>query len=129
MDVIILDIEMPVMDGLDRPAQTAGANPQARIIMASTLTQRNAAVSLKALTLGATDYIAKPTTDKLNANEDFRRDLVQKVIALGRQRKSRAQNPIQRPHVTPTLSPHANRGRTVLASSPSAAPPADRKPC
>jgi two-component system, chemotaxis family, protein-glutamate methylesterase/glutaminase len=87
MDVIILDIEMPVMDGLSALPKLLAANPHVRIIMASTLTQRNATVSLKALTLGATDYIAKPTTDKLNASEEFRRDLIQKVIALGQKKK------------------------------------------
>jgi two-component system chemotaxis response regulator CheB len=87
MDVIILDIEMPVMDGISALPKLQAANPHARIIMASTLTQRNAAISLRALTLGAADYIAKPTTDKLNASEDFRRELIQKVIALG-QRKT-----------------------------------------
>jgi two-component system chemotaxis response regulator CheB len=92
MDVIILDIEMPVMDGLSALPKLLAANPHTRIIMASTLTQRNAAISLRALTLGASDYIAKPTTDKLNASEDFRRDLIQKVIALG-QRKAPARGP------------------------------------
>jgi two-component system, chemotaxis family, protein-glutamate methylesterase/glutaminase len=126
MDVIILDIEMPVMDGLTALPKLQDVNPHARIIMASTLTQRNAAVSLKALTLGATDYIAKPTTDKLNANEDFRRDLVQKVIALGR-RKSPAPNPIQRAQVTPTLSPHAkaaHRPRIIAIGSSTGGPQA-----
>jgi len=106
MDVIILDIEMPVMDGLAALPKLQQVNPQAKVIMASTLTQRNAAISLKALTLGATDYIAKPTTDKLNANEEFRRDLIQKVIALG-QRKSPAPVQVQRPHAAPAISSHA----------------------
>ncbi len=86
-DVIILDIEMPVMDGLAALPRLQQTNPQARIIMASTLTQRNAGISLKALSLGATDYIAKPTTDRLNASEDFHRELIQKVIALGQSKK------------------------------------------
>jgi two-component system chemotaxis response regulator CheB len=83
LDVIILDIEMPVMDGLTALPKLQRANPGARIVMASTLTQRNAAISLRAMALGAADYIAKPTTDRLNANEEFHRDLIQKVIALG----------------------------------------------
>jgi len=87
LDVIILDIEMPVMDGLTALPKLQQANPGARIIMASTLTQRNAAVSLRAMALGAADYIAKPTTDRLNANEEFHRDLIHKVIALGQARK------------------------------------------
>ena len=88
LDIIILDIEMPVMDGLTALPKLQQANPGARIIMASTLTQRNAAISIKAMALGAADYIAKPTTDRLNASEDFHRDLIRKVIALGQARKS-----------------------------------------
>src|SRR5258708_31549565 len=89
LDVIILDIEMPVMDGLTALPKLQQVNPQARIIMASTLTQRNAGISLRAMALGAADYIAKPTTDRLNANEEFHRDLIQKVIALGQRKESK----------------------------------------
>ena len=118
---------MPVMDGLAALPKLLAANPEARIIMASTLTQRNAAVSLKALTLGATDYIAKPTTDKLNASEDFRRDLIQqgdragpeKSAATGHGRRVR-----RRLRVAVTCAP--NR-RAAPASSPSAVPPAVRR--
>jgi two-component system chemotaxis response regulator CheB len=124
MDVIILDIEMPVMDGLTALPLLLQANPRARIIMASTLTQRNAAISLKALTLGATDYIAKPTTDKLNASEEFRRDLIYKVIALG-QRKAPAA--ARRPQAAPTLSPRpkaAQRPRLIAIGSSTGGPQA-----
>jgi two-component system chemotaxis response regulator CheB len=116
VDVIILDIEMPVMDGLSALPKLLAANPHVRIIMASTLTQRNAAVSLKALTLGATDYIAKPTTDKLNASEEFRRDLIQKVIALG-QRKKPASGPAapQTPSRPLALRPAPVRQPRIIA--------------
>jgi two-component system chemotaxis response regulator CheB len=110
LDVIILDIEMPVMDGLAALPKLQQSNPQARIIMASTLTQRNAGVSLKALALGAADYIAKPTTDRLNATEDFHRELIQKVIALG-QRKKPAQPAAASPRPSEKLQlPHLRGG-------------------
>jgi two-component system chemotaxis response regulator CheB len=87
-DVIILDIEMPVMGGLEALPRLQQLCPEASIIMASTLTQRNAAISLRAMTLGAADYVAKPTTDRLGASDEFHRDLIQKVIALGSRKKS-----------------------------------------
>ena len=108
-DVIILDIEMPVMDGLTALPKLLETNPQARIVMASTLTQRNAGISLKALALGATDYIAKPTTDRLNASEDFHRELIQKVIALGSRRLARPTDASPRPPEKPQL-PHLRGG-------------------
>ena len=105
LDVIILDIEMPVMDGLTALPKLQRANPGARIVMASTLTQRNAAISLRAMALGAADYIAKPTTDRLNANEEFHRDLIQKVIALGQtNRPMRAPDASSRPSVPPQVA-------------------------
>ena len=126
MDVIILDIEMPVMDGLTALPKLQEVNPQARIIMASTLTQRNAAISLKALTLGATDYIAKPTTDKLNANEEFRRDLIQKIITLG-QKKSPVSGLAHRPPSSaplPTRPKPAHRPRIIAIGSSTGGPQA-----
>lgn len=83
-DVIILDIEMPEMDGLTALPLLLKAVPGARIVMASTLTRRNAEVSLKAMSLGAADYIPKPESNSgVSTSADFRRDLMQKVHALG----------------------------------------------
>lgn len=84
VDIVVLDIEMPVMDGLTALPLMLEAAPHARIIMASTLTKRNAQISLKALSAGAADYVAKPTsTAEIQAAQDFRRELVDKVKALG----------------------------------------------
>jgi two-component system chemotaxis response regulator CheB len=58
-DVVTLDIEMPEMDGLETLRHTRHEFPQLRVIMFSTLTERGAAVTLEALTLGADDYVAK----------------------------------------------------------------------
>ena len=88
VNVIILDIEMPVMDGLAALPKLLEAAPGVSIIMASTLTQRNAAISLRALSLGATDYVTKPTSDKLGASDAFRRELIEKVVTLGRASKA-----------------------------------------
>src|SRR5580700_10048159 len=70
-DVVILDVDMPDIDG----------------ITASTRTRRNAEVSLRALSLGAADYIPKPeSTGEITASASFRRDLVEKIRALGARR-------------------------------------------
>jgi two-component system chemotaxis response regulator CheB len=81
---MVLDIEMPVMDGLTALPQILECDPHVKVIVASTLSQRNAQISLKALAAGATDYIPKPTsTGEINGGVDFRRELVEKVRALG----------------------------------------------
>jgi two-component system chemotaxis response regulator CheB len=88
-DVVILDIEMPVMDGLTALPKILAASPDTKVIVASTLTQKNAQISLKALAAGATDYIAKPSSSDLNAATSFKRELLEKIKALGDARRRR----------------------------------------
>ncbi len=84
-DVIILDIEMPVMDGLSALPGLLRSCPQAKVLIASTLSQRNARISMKAIQMGAADYLAKPSfaRDGNNARNQFRDELVRKVVGLG----------------------------------------------
>ena len=83
-DVLLLDVEMPNMDGLTALPKLLAIKPRLNIIMASSLTRRNADVTLKALRLGAADYIAKPESRSLgNSGEDYLRDLVEKIRVLG----------------------------------------------
>jgi two-component system, chemotaxis family, protein-glutamate methylesterase/glutaminase len=83
-DVALLDIEMPVLDGISALPQLLAKKRDLIIIMASTLTRRNAEISFKALSLGASDYIPKPeSTRELTAAETFRHDLIQKIRHLG----------------------------------------------
>ncbi len=92
VDVAILDVEMPVMDGLTALPHMLRIAPGLQVIMASTLTLRNADISLKALQAGAADYIPKPTSsrDISGGAGDFRRELVEKVRALGANRRRAA---------------------------------------
>ena len=83
-DVAVLDIEMPELDGISALPQLLAKKRNLIIIMASTLTRRNAEISFKALSLGASDYIPKPeSTREPAAAETFRHDLIQKIRYLG----------------------------------------------
>jgi two-component system chemotaxis response regulator CheB len=82
-DVIILDIEMPVMDGLTAIPRLKEIDPAVQIIMASTLTQKNAEISIKAMSLGATDYLPKPSAREMAVPGEFQRALREKVKTLG----------------------------------------------
>ena len=83
-DIVLLDIEMPVMDGLAALPLLLRARPGLRVLMVSTLTQRNAEISFKALALGAIDYVPKPDTNReITIQPDFRREVIEKIKVLG----------------------------------------------
>lgn len=89
-DVVVLDVEMPDLDGLSALPLLLKKKRGLVVIMASTLTRRNAEISLKALALGATDYIAKPqSSGPLSGAPDFRRELIEKIRTLGLRARSR----------------------------------------
>ena len=60
-DLVILDVEMPEMDGLETLTEIRKRQPRLPVIMFSSLTERGASVTLEALALGANDYVAKPS--------------------------------------------------------------------
>lgn len=83
-DVVVLDIEMPVLDGLGALPKLLAIDRNIKVIMASTLTQRNAEISFRALDLGACDYLPKPTASRdISAGDDFKRELAMKVRTWG----------------------------------------------
>ncbi|MBI3710854.1 MAG: chemotaxis response regulator protein-glutamate methylesterase [Proteobacteria bacterium] len=123
VDVVVLDIEMPVMDGLTALPKLLAAQPDIKVIMASTLTQKNAQISFKALELGATDYLAKPTAaSKIGTAADFKRELVTKVKALGAARRSRPRTGL-RSRVTPRPVPARQSVGPIRLRPPSLLPP------
>ncbi len=130
-DIILLDIEMPVMDGLTALPLLLRAKPGVKVLVVSTLTQRNAEISFKALSLGALDYIPKPGSNRdITLLPDFRSEVIRKIKALGGVRGAellpdgvrRAPRRCGRRPAS-VRSPWCRR-----ASSPSAARPADRRP-
>lgn len=91
-DVIILDIEMPVMDGFGVLDQIKKMSYKPYVIMFSTLTSRGAEQTIKALTLGATDYIPKPSAamDLNSVFEELTRKLKQFKPVIHLEKKNNA---------------------------------------
>jgi two-component system chemotaxis response regulator CheB len=83
-DLVTLDIEMPVMNGLETLAALRKLYPKLPVIMFSTLTERGAAATLDALSLGASDYATKPsnTGSPAVAIDRIRTELIPKIKAL-----------------------------------------------
>ncbi len=115
-DIVLLDIEMPEMDGLETVRELRKIDTRVPIIMFSTLTERGASATLEALSLGATDYVTKPSNADMAATlAAISRELIPKIRALcrlpevqvrGAAAKPRAQTPSI--HVPPrprSLSP------------------------
>jgi two-component system chemotaxis response regulator CheB len=86
VDVLILDIEMPVMDGMTALPLLLRADPGLSIIMASTLTTRGADIAMRALRLGAADYVPKPSSIGAQNDDRFRSEIISKVKGLARLR-------------------------------------------
>lgn len=90
IEAVVLDIEMPEMDGMTALPKMLEKQPNLQVVMASTLTRKNAEISLRALQMGAVDYVPKPETARsVNANIDFRHELVEKVKAWASRRRKK----------------------------------------
>lgn len=114
VDVVVLDIEMPVMDGLTALPLMLRADPNLKVIMASTLTTRGADIALRALRLGAADYLPKPSSIGTVSDEGFRRELLEKVKGLAGLRR-RAAMPSKAPPPLVALRPPARLPPRLLA--------------
>jgi len=126
IEIVILDIEMPVMDGLTALPKIIAAKPGIQVLVASTLTQRGATVSMKALALGAADYVTKPGSSALTTAAEFKRELTDKVkaLAFARRQARREAQPVPavgvpREAAGPTVIPYFGRtGELRLRTQP-----------
>src|SRR5215831_1701758 len=125
-DVAVLDIEMPELDGISALPKLLAKKRDLVIIMASTLTRRNAEISFKALSLGAADYIPKPETTREPAAADiFHHDLIQKIRSLGAKLRRHSA-----PTHAPAPAPALDRSRDPALRqqpAPAAHPPLVRR--
>jgi len=118
-DVVLLDLEMPVMDGMTALPLILKAAPRAAVIVASALTQRGAREAIAALAAGAADYVPKPQGAAGGAADPaFRAELIAKVRGWARKKRQEAAGPRRGPAVPP--APDARiatpKGRPLLVA-------------
>jgi len=127
-DVAVLDIEMPELDGIAALPRLLAKKKNLVVIMASTLTRRNAEISFKALSLGAADYIPKPeSTREASAAENFHYDLIQKIRTLGAKAR-RSAPPAYAAPAAHELRPVAPALRPLATPAPAAPAQIARRP-
>lgn len=124
-DVVIMDIEMPEMDGITALKEIRKIDRRVPVIMFSTLTERGAAATLEALAHGASDYVTKPTNSGsiAGATNQLKADLIPRVKQLARRFQPRTAPP---PAAGPARRASPFSGRPTLPSAlrPEAAPTA-----
>ncbi len=84
-DVVVLDVEMPVMDGIEAVVAIRKLDPRVPIVMFSSLTMKGGQATFDALSHGATDYVTKPSQSQnmLDAINHIRSELIPKIKHLG----------------------------------------------
>ncbi|MFG6456362.1 protein-glutamate methylesterase/protein-glutamine glutaminase [Roseateles sp. BYS96W] len=109
-DVITLDVEMPRMDGLDFLSRLMRLRPMP-VVMVSTLTERGAEVTLKALELGAVDFVAKPKIGVADGIRLLAQDITDKIRIAAKAHIRRAPPP-----AAPGTAPAAPAKPVTMAS-------------
>jgi two-component system chemotaxis response regulator CheB len=110
-DVITLDVEMPRMDGLDFLGRLMRLRPMP-VLMISTLTERGAEVTMKALELGAIDFVAKPRIGLADGIKELAEQIVEKIRVAASAQVKRA-----------VPQPAAARAATSSEAAGAATPP------
>jgi two-component system chemotaxis response regulator CheB len=84
-DVLTLDVEMPKMDGLDFLERLMRLRPMP-VVMVSTLTERGSEITLRALELGAVDYVSKPKLDIQSGLQEYASEISDKIRVAAKAR-------------------------------------------
>jgi two-component system chemotaxis response regulator CheB len=119
-DVITLDVEMPRMDGIDFLSKLMRLRPMP-VVMVSTLTERGADVTLRALELGAIDFVAKPKIGVADGLKQLANDITEKIRIAAKAHIHRLPSAAAAPTAQTTPANHA-AGVSTAAPTPAPRP-------
>lgn len=122
-DVVTMDINMPVMDGLTCILHLFGQHPEVQVVMLSSLTHEGALTTFEALELGAFDYVAKPSGTVSGNLYKVGKELIAKVKAAVRRgkRRRRASGAISRSVPERSRREHGLSRQEAVSATPNAA--------
>lgn len=128
-DIVILDVEMPVMDGLATLRELRRKHPTLPVVMFSTVTERGAMATLDALAAGATDYVTKPTqaSSATASIERVRAELIPKIkglVGAARTRALFANRPVHKAPLPPTTAVRQDRIDVIVIGASTGGPDA-----
>lgn len=126
-DIVVLDIEMPRMDGLTALPQILKACPKAKVVMASTLTMKGGEITMRALSLGAADYAPKPEAGRVAGAEAYRKELLDKLVALSPRSAGFAPRPVAARAAAPRPVAPARKPSLIAIGSSTGGPQALRE--
>lgn len=133
--IILLDLDMPDMDGLTALPLITARSPESRVIVVSSLSVHGAELTMRSLMRGATDYLPKPSNHReVSTSADFRQALIAKVLAVGGVRAlaravpANATSPALRAPGIPTPTPPGHGLPFGTPPSPANAPVAEPAP-
>ncbi len=113
-DIVLLDVEMPVMDGLTALPKILAASPKTKVIMCSSLTAKGADITIKAMTLGAVECVVKPSSAKdTGAGSEFQKNLINLIKALSSDNKPITTNHVTKNTAIGRASPNTNVSFTL----------------
>jgi two-component system chemotaxis response regulator CheB len=97
-DVITLDVEMPLMDGIDFLEKLMRLRPMP-VVMVSSLTEKGSDIALRALELGAVDFVSKPRLDIAGGMRDYAREITDKIRIAAKARLRQRSAPAVAPRL------------------------------
>ena len=114
-DIVLLDVEMPILDGISTLREIRRSHPKLPVLMFSSLTERGSQATLDALLAGANDYVAKPAgLDAADVARRIREDVIGKIKALVPRGGGGAPRPAAPSAPRPTVAPRREVIRGVV---------------